>query len=257
MQLLHDQAFAGKTVLITGGASGIGAKSAVTFAQLGANVVISDIDEEAGLATLAQIHDLGGQASYIHADVSDVAQVNALFTNALNIYPHIDVVVNNAGVEYTPTPTHLTDDALFLRNIDVNLKGVWFCMKAALNMMLKQQGGNIINIASVAGLRSAPMISGYSATKHAVVGLTKSVAVEYARANIRVNAVCPSFIDTPMVQRTLEAMDEKGQRSVIGASPMKRLGHTQEIANAIVWLASDESSFMNGHCMTLDGGMLA
>jgi NAD(P)-dependent dehydrogenase (short-subunit alcohol dehydrogenase family) len=257
MQLLNDQAFIGKTALITGGASGIGAQSALTFAQLGANIVLSDIDQAAGLETLARIHELGVKGIYINADVSDVDQVNAMFATAIKEFSHIDVVVNNAGVEYPPTPTHLTDDALFLKNVDVNIKGVWFCVKAALNMMLKQQGGKIINVASVAGLRSAPMISGYSATKHAVVGLTKSVAVEYARANIRVNAVCPSFIDTPMVQRTLANMDEKGQRSITGASPMKRLGTSQEIANAIVWLASEESSFMNGHCMTMDGGMLA
>jgi NAD(P)-dependent dehydrogenase (short-subunit alcohol dehydrogenase family) len=257
MKLLNDLAFQGKTVLITGGASGIGAQSALTFAQLGANIVLSDIDQAAGLATLTRIHEVGVQGIFINADVSDVNQVNAMFATAIDEFTHIDVVVNNAGVEYPPTPTHLTDDALFLKNVDVNIKGVWFCIKAALNMMLKQGGGQIINVASVAGLRSAPMISGYSATKHAVVGLTKSVAVEYARANIRVNAVCPSFIDTPMVQRTLAHMDEKGQRSIVGASPMKRLGKPQEIANAIVWLASDESSFMNGHCMTMDGGMLA
>ena len=257
VSLLNNTAFAGKTILITGGASGIGAQSAITFAQLGANIIISDINVSQGQATVAQLQALGAQAVFIAADVSRIEQVNTLFTSSIARFNKIDVVVNNAGIEYTPTPTHLTDDELFLKNIDVNLKGVWFCVKAALKHMLANNGGQIINVASVAGLRSAPMISGYSATKHAVIGLTKSVAVEYARANIRVNAVCPSFIDTPMVQRTLEAMDERGQKSVLGASPMKRLGQPQEIANAIVWLASEQSSFMNGHCMTLDGGMLA
>ena len=257
MQVLNTQAFVGKTILITGGAGGIGAQTALSLAKLGANIVLSDIDDDAAQVTMGHLIETGAKALFVHTDVSDVEQVSALFTQAVEAFGRIDVVLNNAGVEYAPTPTHLTDDDLFLTNIDINLKGVWYCVKAALNIMLAQKGGQIINVASVAGLRSAPLISGYSATKHAVVGLTKSVAVEYARANIRVNAVCPSFIDTPMVQRTLAHMDERGQKSIIGASPMKRLGQPQEIANAIVWLASDESSFMNGHCLTLDGGMLA
>jgi NAD(P)-dependent dehydrogenase (short-subunit alcohol dehydrogenase family) len=257
MQVLNTQAFVGKTVLITGGAGGIGAQTALSLANLGANIVLSDIDDNAAAIIIDALNKTGAKTLYVHTDVSDVDQVNHLFTRAIEEFGRIDVVLNNAGVEYTPTPTHLTADDVFMKNIDINLKGVWYCVKAALNIMLTQKGGQIINVASVAGLRSAPMISGYSATKHAVVGLTKSVAVEYARANIRVNAICPSFIDTPMVQRTLANMDERGQKSIIGASPMKRLGNPQEIANAIVWLASDESSFMNGHCLTLDGGMLA
>lgn len=257
MQVLNTKAFVGKTVLITGGAGGIGAQTALSLANLGANIVLSDIDDNAAAIIIDALNKTGAKTLYVHTDVSDVDQVNHLFTRAIEEFGRIDVVLNNAGVEYTPTPTHLTADDVFMKNIDINLKGVWYCVKAALNIMLTQKGGQIINVASVAGLRSAPMISGYSATKHAVVGLTKSVAVEYARANIRVNAICPSFIDTPMVQRTLANMDERGQKSIIGASPMKRLGNPQEIANAIVWLASDESSFMNGHCLTLDGGMLA
>lgn len=248
------------TVLITGAASGIGAQAAKHFAQKGVDLALSDINEEAGLALVDECNHISqGQSkvTFYIADVSDKVAVTELFRAAKNDFGQINVLVNNAGIEYPPTPLHLTDDALFEKNIAVNVKGVWYCMKEALNVMLPNGGGNIINIASVAGLRSAPMIAGYSATKHAVVGLTKSAAVEYAKLGIRINAVCPSFIDTPMVQRTLEQMDERGQKSIVGASPMKRLGRPEEIAAAIVWLASDEASFMNGHCMTLDGGMLA
>ena len=249
-----------QTVLITGAASGIGAQAAKHFAQKGFGLVLSDINTAAGSELVEECQALNqgqGKVVFYTADVSDKDAVSELFSAAQNDFGQINVVVNNAGIEYPPTPLHLTDDALFEKNIDVNVKGVWYCMKAALNVMLPNAGGNIINIASVAGLRSAPMIAGYSATKHAVVGLTKSAAVEYARLGVRINAVCPSFIDTPMVQRTLEQMDERSQKSIIGASPMKRLGRPEEIANAIVWLASEEASFMNGHCMTLDGGMLA
>ena len=169
----------------------------------------------------------------------------------------IDVIINNAGIDHFPAPLTEVDDAMFMKNIQVNLAGVWYCMKNALKHMTTTGGGHIINIASVAGLRSAPMISAYSASKHGVVGLTKSAAVEYARANIRINAVCPSFVDTPMVQGVLSKLDERGQKGLIGANPMKRLGKPEEIANAIAWLCSDESSFMTGQSVVLDGGMLA
>ncbi|MET1219441.1 MAG: glucose 1-dehydrogenase [Glaciecola sp.] len=247
------------TVVITGGASGIGAAAAEHFAKRGYRVVISDINSDDGHALAQRLNaEYGAETmAFFNCDVSDKEAVQAFFTQAQAHLGHISVAVNNAGVEYPPSPLHLTDDALFEQNIDINLKGVWYCMKAVLPYMLQQGQGSIINLASVAGLRSAPMIAGYSATKHAVVGLTKSAAVEYARAGIRINAVCPSFIDTPMVQRVLNEMDDKGKRSIIGASPMHRLGQVDEVAAAIVWLASSEASYMNGHCMTLDGGMLA
>lgn len=240
-----------RTIVITGAGAGIGAAVAKHFVALGDNVILLDINAQS-LADTAQT--LGSDKVTTHVlDVADKSSVLKVFASI----EKIDVLVNNAGVEHIPTPMHLVSDEMLDKNLNINVKGVWWCMQQALHKMLAQGQGNIINIASVAGLRSAPMIAAYSATKHAVIGITKSAAVEYARQNIRINAVCPSFIDTDMVRRTLGLMDEKRQRTIVGANPMKRLGEVDEIANAIVWLASNESSFMTGHTMTLDGGMTA
>lgn len=240
-----------RTIVITGAGAGIGAAAAKHFVALGDDVILLDINAQS-LADTAQ--KLGSDNVTTHVlDVADKSSVLDVFASI----DKMDVLVNNAGVEHIPTPMHLVSDEMLDKNLNINVKGLWWCMQQALHKMLAQGQGNIINIASVAGLRSAPMIAAYSATKHAVIGITKSAAVEYARQNVRINAVCPSFIDTDMVRRTLSVMDEKGQRSIVGANPMKRLGDVDEIANAIVWLASDESSFMTGHAMTLDGGMTA
>ncbi|WP_394123688.1 SDR family NAD(P)-dependent oxidoreductase [Psychrobacter nivimaris] len=248
---------AGKRILITGGASGIGAASALLLASRGAKVVIGDMAEEMGEAVAKQGQDTGNSIVFKKVDVTSGDEVRALFDFAVETLGGLDVVVNNAGIDHKPSPMHELSDDDFDRNIAVNLKGVWHCMRAAVNCMIPNGGGHVINVASIAGLRSAPMISAYSAAKHGVMGLTKSAAHEYARANIRFNAVCPSFIDTPMVRNTMATMDERTQQATIKASPLRRLGNVSEISSAIAWLASDESSFMNGHAFTLDGGMLA
>ncbi|MBA6244107.1 MULTISPECIES: SDR family NAD(P)-dependent oxidoreductase [Psychrobacter] len=248
---------AGKRILITGGASGIGAASALLLASRGAKVVIGDMAEEMGEAVAKQGQDAGNSIVFKKVDVTSGDEVRALFDFAVETLGGLDVVVNNAGIDHKPSPMHELSDDDFDRNIAVNLKGVWHCMRAAVNCMIPNGGGHVINVASIAGLRSAPMISAYSAAKHGVMGLTKSAAHEYARANIRFNAVCPSFIDTPMVRNTMATMDERTQQATIKASPLRRLGNVSEISSAIAWLASDESSFMNGHAFTLDGGMLA
>ncbi len=248
---------AGKRILITGGASGIGAASALLLASRGAKVVIGDMAEEMGEAVAKQGQDAGNSIVFKKVDVTSGDEVRALFDFAVETLGGLDVVVNNAGIDHKPSPMHELSDDDFDRNIAVNLKGVWHCMRAAVNCMIPNGGGHVINVASIAGLRSAPMISAYSAAKHGVMGLTKSAAHEYARANIRFNAVCPSFIDTPMVRNTMATMDERTQQATIKASPLRRLGNVREISSAIAWLASDESSFMNGHAFTLDGGMLA
>ena len=248
---------AGKRILITGGASGIGAASALLLASRGAKVVIGDMAEEMGAAVAKQGQDAGNSIVFKKVDVTSGDEVRALFDFAVETLGGLDVVVNNAGIDHKPSPMHELSDDDFDRNIAVNLKGVWHCMRAAVNCMLPNGGGHVINVASIAGLRSAPMLSAYSAAKHGVMGLTKSAAHEYARANIRFNAVCPSFIDTPMVRNTMATMDERTQQATIKASPMRRLGDVNEVSAAIAWLASDESSFMNGHAFTLDGGMLA
>ncbi|WP_201567563.1 SDR family NAD(P)-dependent oxidoreductase [Psychrobacter sp. JCM 18900] len=247
----------GKRILITGGASGIGAASALLLASRGAKVVIGDMAEEMGEAVAKQGQDAGNSIVFKKVDVTSGDEVRALFDFAVEALGGLDVVVNNAGIDHKPSPMHELSDDDFDRNIAVNLKGVWHCMRAAVNCMIPNGGGHVINVASIAGLRSAPMISAYSAAKHGVMGLTKSAAHEYARANIRFNAVCPSFIDTPMVRNTMATMDERTQQATIKASPLRRLGNVSEISSAIAWLASDESSFMNGHAFTLDGGMLA
>ena len=248
---------AGKRILITGGASGIGAASALLLASRGAKVVIGDMAEEMGAAVAKQAQDVGNSIVFKKVDVTSGDEVRALFGFAMETLGGLDVVVNNAGIDHKPAPMHELSDEDFDRNIAVNLKGVWHCMRAAVTCMAPNGGGHVINVASIAGLRSAPLLSAYSAAKHGVMGLTKSAAHEYARVNIRFNAVCPSFIDTPMVQNTMAKMDERAQQATIKASPLRRLGKVDEVSGAIAWLASDESSFMNGHAFTLDGGMLA
>lgn len=246
-----------KRIVITGGASGIGAASAKLLAERGAKVVIADLSEDSGKSIAQQAQEAGHQVYFTPVDVTNANSVKALFAYSIDKLGGIDVVINNAGIDHQSRPLHLLDDDDFDSNIAVNLKGVWHCMRAALNHMLVNGGGHVINVASIAGLRSAPNIAAYSASKHGVMGLTKTAAIEYARANIRFNAVCPSFIDTPMVQNTLAKLDERSQQAIVKASPFKRLGKVEEIANGIAWLASEESSFMNGHAFTLDGGMLA
>ncbi len=248
---------AGKRILITGGASGIGAASALLLASRGAKIVIGDMAEEMGESVAQQGQDAGNSIVFKKVDVTNSDEVTALFDFAVQTLGGLDVVVNNAGIDHLPTPMHELTEEQFDRNIDVNLKGVWRCMRAAVIHMAPNGGGHVINIASIAGLRSAPTLSAYSAAKHGVMGLTKSAAHEYARVNIRFNAICPSFIDTPMVRNTMAKMNERAQQATVKASPLRRLGEVDEISGAIAWLASDESSFMNGHAFTLDGGMLA
>ncbi len=248
---------ANKRIVITGGASGIGAASAKVLASRGAKVLISDVNQADGEALAKSLTDAGGEVYFCRTDVSDPSEVAALVKQACEQLGGVDVMINNAGVDHNPANMLEVPQADFDRNIAINLTGVWHCMRSALPVMLKQGNGQVINVASVAGLRSSPMLSAYSAAKHGVVGLTKAAAVEFARANIRCNAICPSFVDTPMVQNTLKKVDERAQRAIVGANPMKRLGKVEEIAYAIAWLSSDESSFMTGQNVVLDGGMLA
>ncbi|MGB3110889.1 MAG: SDR family NAD(P)-dependent oxidoreductase [Psychrobacter alimentarius] len=247
----------GKRILITGGASGIGAASALLLASRGAKVVIGDMAEALGVAVAKQGQEAGNSIVFQKVDVTSGDEVRALFAFAMQELGGLDVVINNAGIDHQPAPMHELSDEDFDRNIAVNLKGVWHCMRAAVACMASNGGGHVINVASIAGLRSAPMLSAYSAAKHGVMGLTKSAAHEYARVNIRFNAVCPSFIDTPMVRNTMANMTERAQEATIKASPLRRLGEVDEVSGAIAWLASDESTFMNGHAFTLDGGMVA
>lgn len=246
-----------KHVAITGGASGLGAETARLLASRGAKVTVGDRNVELGEALVADITKEGGTAQFIAIDVTDSKQVTAFFEAAVASYGALHVGINNAGIDHIPGPMIEISDDDYERNIAVNLTGVWYCMKWQIKHMLAQGAGHVINLASVAGVTGSPMISAYCAAKHGVIGLTKSAAIEYASFNIRINAVCPSFVRTPMVENTMSHMDEKQQQRLVKANPMKRLGEPQEIAGAIAWLCTDESRFMTGHSVVLDGGLTA
>lgn len=245
-----------KVALITGAGSGIGRATAVLFAQEGAKVAVADINADGGMATVQMITEAGGDAVFIKANVSEQTQVQEMVGEVVAQYGRLDCAVNNAGIEGTPNRTKDVTVDDFDRIMAVNVKGVWLCLKYELEQMLAQKQGAIVNIASVAGLVGAHSLPVYAASKHAVVGLTRSAAVEYTRKNIRVNAVCPSFVDTPMVERATEALAGLAE-GIINSHPSRRLAAPEEVAKAILWLCSDQSSFTNGATLTVDGGFTA
>ncbi|MDA0242130.1 MAG: glucose 1-dehydrogenase [Chloroflexi bacterium] len=245
-----------KVVLVTGGGSGIGKATAEAFAACGATVVISDIAAEAGEATAAQLRAGGHTALFVHADVGNAAHVTNLMAEILATYGRLDIAINNAGVEGPLQRTAEASEETFDHIMAVNVKGVWLCLKEEINIMLAQGKGAIVNIASVAGLVGAHSLGIYSASKHAVIGLTRSAALEYARKGLRVNAVCPSFIRTPMVERGMTASPQFLE-SVIHNHPSRRVGEAAEVSAAILWLASDEASFVNGIALPVDGAFTA
>lgn len=247
---------AGKIVLITGAANGIGLSAAQCLASAGARLMLSDIDEAAGAKIVAQFHELGLDAHFTRCDVTDGKSVQALVDRTLERFERLDCAVNNAGIEHKHAKLADHDDDDFDRVIAVNLKGVYLCLKHELKVMLKQGHGTIVNTASLAGLGGAPSLGGYVASKHGVMGLTRTAALEYAKRGIRVNAVCPSYTNTDMVKRMV-ANDPRLGEVLNNASPMKRMGEPDEIARAIAWLCSDESSYVNGQGIALDGGISA
>ena len=247
----------GKAALVTGAASGIGRASALALARAGAAVCVSDINAAGAEETARLISAAGGRAIAQPCDVTDSAEVSAMIEAALTAFGQLDAAVNNAGISgHFHQRLHEADDETFERVIDVNLRGVWHCMKAELPPMLAQGSGAIVNIASVAGLIGAPKAADYTASKHAVVGITKSAALDYAKSGIRVNAVCPAYTDTAMAQGAI-AGNPVMASIMTRAIPMGRLGLAEEIAEAVVWLCSDASSFVTGHALVLDGGLTA
>ena len=248
----------GKVALVTGTAAGIGRASALALAHAGAAICASDIDETGAAETARDITDAGGRAISCLCDVTDAAQVVAMVEATVAAFGRLDAAVNNAGISgYFFQRLHEADDEMFDRVLNVNLRGVWHCLKAELNQMLAQDsGGAIVNIASVAGLIGAPKAADYTASKHAVIGITKSAALDYAKSGIRVNAVCPAYTDTAMVQGAIAG--NPAMASIMArAIPMGRLGQPEEIAEAVVWLCSDAASFVTGHALVLDGGLVA
>ena len=255
---MAEQRFSGKVALVTGGASGIGRACAQLFASEGASVVVSDVALEGGHETVRLIEEDGGEAFFVEADVSKAAQVEALVGGTVEAYGHLDYAFNNAGIEgrmATNTADYLEED--WDRVIAVNLKGVWLCMKHEIAHMLRQGGGSIVNNSSVEGLVGLQGTSAYAASKHGVVGLTKTAALEYARSGIRVNAVCPGLIRTPMVERYTGGDAETEAQWAAIFEPVGRMGSSEEVAEAVVWLCSEAASFVTGHAMAVDGGFLA
>jgi NAD(P)-dependent dehydrogenase (short-subunit alcohol dehydrogenase family) len=248
----------GKTALVTGGGSGIGRAASLAYAKEGARVVVADVNVEGGEETVLMIKEAGGEAILVHADVSKPEDTQAMVDQAVEAFGSLDCAFNNAGIgggrDRLLTADYLEED--WDRVISINLKGVWLCMKAEIPQMLKQGGGAIVNTASIAGLVGLTGTIAYVAAKHGVTGLTKAAAMEYAKSGIRVNAVCPGYIQTPLVQGIFDRIEGYRER-VAARHPMDRLGEPEEIAQAVVWLSSDAASFVTGHNMPVDGGYMA
>jgi NAD(P)-dependent dehydrogenase (short-subunit alcohol dehydrogenase family) len=242
--------FEGKVALVTGAASGIGRASALAFAREGASVVVSDVDVDGGNETVAQIKAHGGSAIFVATDVSKASDVEALMEQTLHTYGRLDYAHNNAGILGPRGITAECSEETFDKVIAINLKGIFLCMRNELPQMVEQGAGAIVNTCSTSGVIASYALPAYTASKHGVAGLTKTAAVEYIRSGIRINAVCPGFIDTPLT-RALERKQE-GPTIVV---PINRMGTPEEVAEAVVWLCSDAASYVTGHLMMVDGAL--
>lgn len=251
--------FEGKVAIVTGAASGIGRATALAFARDGAKVTVADVDLEGGEETARLIKELDGEALFVPTDVSRSGDVKALVDQTVETFGGLDVAVNNAGVEGLLANTADYEEDAFDKVISINLKGVWLGMKYEIPKLLERGGGAIVNTASILGTVAFPTAAAYTASKHAVIGLTKVAALEYAAEAIRINAVCPGFIETPMVMdRGLVARENpEVLEQLINLEPVKRLGKPEEIAEAILFLSSDAASFVNGHALLVDGAYTA
>jgi NAD(P)-dependent dehydrogenase (short-subunit alcohol dehydrogenase family) len=244
-----------KVALITGGTSGIGRDTAVLFAKEGAKVVITGRREAEGKQTLDMVRAAGGEGLFVQSDVSKASDVESAVRKTVEKYGRLDVAFNNAGVEGGWVPLHEQTEENWDYVHSINLKGVWLSLKYEIQQMLRQgRGGAIVNMSSVAGLIGAPGAGVYIASKHGVLGLTKTAAVEYAKQGIRVNAVCPAVIETAMSERAFA--DPAFSRRVLAMHPLGRFGKPMEVAEAVLWLCSDKSSFTTGQYVGVDGGLL-
>lgn len=248
MKLLKD-----KVALITGAASGIGKETALLFAKEGAKVVVSDIAEDDGKKVVKEIEDNEGKALFVKADTSKPEDHKVLVNKTIEVFGKLDIAVNNAGIGGPEEPVGEYPIEEWDNIIGINLSGLFYGMNQQIPAMLDSGGGSIINMASILGSVGTPNVAGYVAAKHGVVGLTKSAALDYGEQNIRVNAVGPGYVQTPL----LDTMDEEQINQLIGLHPKGRLGRPEEIAEMVLWLASDKSSFVTGSYYPVDGGYLA
>jgi NAD(P)-dependent dehydrogenase (short-subunit alcohol dehydrogenase family) len=252
----ENGSFAGKVAFVTGAANGIGRAAALAFAREGAGVVVADVSEQGNQETASMVEEAGGRALAVRCDVSRAEDVKAALDKAVEAFGRLDCAFNNAGVEQPITATADLTEEEWDRIVGINLRGVFLCMKHEIPLMLRQGGGAIVNTSSGAGVKGFAGQAAYCAAKYGIVGLSKAAALDYAKSNIRINAVCPGIIETPMMDRFSGGTPE-GRARVIAQEPIGRMGKPEEIAAAVIWLCSDAAAFIVGHAMVIDGGQTA
>jgi NAD(P)-dependent dehydrogenase (short-subunit alcohol dehydrogenase family) len=245
--------FSGKVAFVTGAANGIGRAAALAFARAGASVVVADVADERNQETARLVERIGGRALAVRCDVTRVDDVRSALDGAMQTFGRLDFAFNNAGVEQAITATADLTEQEWDRTVGINLGGVFLCIKYEIPLLVKQGGGAIVNTSSGAGVKGFAGQAAYAAAKHGVIGLTRAAALDYARSNVRVNAVCPGIIETPMMDRFTGGTSD-GRERVIAQEPIGRMGTPDEIAAAVVWLCSDAAAFVVGHAMVIDGG---